>query len=309
MKQKHLLSLKDFAPAEVEEIFALATQMKANPAAYRQTLAGKTLGMIFQKPSTRTRVSFEVGMFQLGGHALFLGGEQIQVQRGETLADTAKVLSGYVDGIVARVFSQQDVVDLARHGTVPVINGLSDQLHPCQALADFFTLKELKGQLSGLKLAYVGDGNNVCNELMFGAVKLGVSMAVACATGYEPNQIMVKAAVREAQKARSVAPSVLSDPVSAVSGADAVYTDVWTSMGQEGENEKRLQAFEGFSVTAKLMSGAKRDAVFMHCLPAHRGEEVAAEVIDGPQSIVFRQAENRLHVQKAVLALFLGAKA
>ncbi len=308
MKQKHLLSLKDYGPEDIEEVFALASQMKAKPAAYRQALAGKTLGMIFQKPSTRTRVSFEVGMFQLGGHALFLGGEQIQVQRGETLADTAKVLSGYVDGIVARVFSQQDVVDLARHGTVPVINGLSDQLHPCQALADFFTLKEMRGQLSGLKLAYVGDGNNVCNELMFGAVKLGVSMAVACASGYEPNQIIVKAAQREAQKVRSAAPTVTSDPIAAASGADAVYTDVWTSMGQEGEAAKRLQAFEGFCVTAKLMSAAKANAVFMHCLPAHRGEEVAAEVIDGPQSIVFRQAENRLHVQKAVLALLLGAK-
>jgi ornithine carbamoyltransferase len=306
MKQKHLLSLKDYTPEDVEEVFALAAQMKAKPATYRQALAGKTLGMIFQKPSTRTRVSFEVGMFQLGGHALFLGGEQIQVQRGETLADTAKVLSGYVDGIVARVFSQQDVVDLARHGTVPVINGLSDQLHPCQALADFFTLKELKGQLSGLKLAYVGDGNNVCNELMFGAVKLGVSMSVACASGYEPNQLIVKAAMREAQKSRSAAPTVLADPVMAVSGADAVYTDVWTSMGQEGEAEKRLQAFEGFCVTPKMMSGAKANAVFMHCLPAHRGEEVAPEVIDGPQSIVFRQAENRLHVQKAILALLLG---
>ena len=308
MKQKHLLSLKDFTPAEIEEVFALAGQMKANPAGHRQTLAGKTLGMIFQKPSTRTRVSFEVGMFQLGGHALFLGGEQIQAQRGETLADTAKVLSGYVDGIVARVFSQQDVVDLARHGSVPVINGLSDQLHPCQALADFFTLKELKGQLSGLKLAYVGDGNNVCNELMFGAVKLGVSMAVACPSGFEPNQLIVKAAVREAQKTRSAAPTVLSDPAAAVSGADAVYTDVWTSMGQEGEAEARLAAFQGFAVTSKLMGGAKATAVFMHCLPAHRGEEVTAEVIDGPQSIVFRQAENRLHVQKAILALLLGAK-
>jgi ornithine carbamoyltransferase len=306
VKQKHLLSLKDLLPSEIEEAFELASKMKANPPAYRQTLAGKTLGMIFQKPSTRTRVSFEVGMFQLGGHALFLGGEQIQMQRGETLADTAKVLSSYVNGIVARVFSQQDVVDLARHGTVPVINGLSDQLHPCQALADFFTLKELKGNLSGLKLAYVGDGNNVCNELMFGAVKLGVQMSVACPSGYEPNQLIVKAAMREAQKTRSSAPAVLQDPAMAVSGADAVYTDVWTSMGQEGEAEARRQAFQGFCVTRKLMSAAKPDAVFMHCLPAHRGEEVEAEVIDGSQSVVFAQAENRLHTQKALLALLLG---
>jgi len=308
MKQRHLLSLKDYSAGEIDEIFVLASQIKANPAAHAQALAGKTLGMIFQKPSTRTRVSFEVGMFQLGGHGLFLGGEQIQLQRGETLADTAKVLSGYVDGIVARVFSQQDVVDLAKHGTVPVINGLSDQLHPCQALADFFTLKELKGRVAGLKLAYIGDGNNVCNELMFGAVKLGVTMSVACPQGYEPNQIIVKAAAREALKTRSAAPTVLGDPIAAVSGADAVYTDVWTSMGQEGESDKRLAAFEGFQVTQKLMSGAKADGVFMHCLPAHRGEEVAADVIDGSQSVVFQQAENRLHVQKAILAILIGGK-
>lgn len=306
MKQRHLLSLKDFTKVEIEEVFALAADMKKNPVGYRQALAGKTLGMLFQKPSTRTRVSFEVGMFQLGGYGLFLGGDQLQLQRGETLADTAKVLSGYVDGIVARVFSQQDVVDLARHATVPVINGLSDQLHPCQALTDFFTLHELRGDLAGVKLAYVGDGNNVCNELMFGAVKLGVQMTVASPAAYQPNQLIVKAAARDAQKAKAAVPMVVTDPAAAVQFADAVYTDVWTSMGQEGESEARLQAFQGFAVTAQLMSGAKKDAVFMHCLPAHRGEEVTAEVIDGPQSIVFQQAENRLHVQKAILATLMG---
>jgi ornithine carbamoyltransferase len=308
VKQKHLLSLKDFSAAELDEFFEVAAKMKANPSAHAQALAGRTLAMVFQKPSTRTRVSFEVGMFQLGGHALFLGGDQIQLQRGETLADTAKVLSGYVDGIVARVFSQQDVVDLARHGSVPVINGLSDQLHPCQALTDFFTLKELKGNLQGLKLAYVGDGNNVCNELMFGSVKFGLQVAVASPSGYEPNQLIVKSVMREAQKARTGVPIITADPIMAVSGADAVYTDVWTSMGQEGEDEARKQAFAGFCVTPQLMSAAKADAVFMHCLPAHRGEEVAAEVLDGSQSVVFQQAQNRLHIQKAVLALLLGAK-
>jgi ornithine carbamoyltransferase len=306
MKQKHLLSLKDYSPAEIEEIFALTTKMKADPRAYAKTLEGRTLAMIFLKPSTRTRVSFEVGMFQLGGYALFLGSNDIQLHRGETLADTAQVLSRFVDAIMARVFSHQDILDLARHGSVPVINGLSDLLHPCQALADYFTLLELKGDLAGRKVAYVGDGNNVCHELMFGAVKLGVEFSAATPDGYEPNPLIVKSASREAQKLKTPAPVVTRDPGEAVAGADVVYTDVWTSMGQEEEKQKRLAAFEGFQVTPDLMGEAKPDAVFMHCLPAHRGEEVAAEVIDGPQSVVFQEAENRMHVQKAALALLLG---
>ena len=263
--------------------------------------------MIFQKPSTRTRVSFEVGMFQLGGAALFLGSDAIQLNRGETIADTARVLSRYVDGIMARVFAHQDVLDLARHGTVPVINGLSDLLHPCQALADYFTLLEKRGKLDGLKIAYVGDGNNVWHELMFGAVKLGLNMSVAAPAGYPPNPLIVKSAAREAQKGKTPAPVVVEDPMEAVAGADVVYTDVWTSMGQEAEAEARRQAFQGFRVTAEMMAAASPDAVFMHCLPAHRGEEVAGEVIDGPRSVVFDEAENRLHVQKAVLLLLLGA--
>ena len=306
MKQKHLVSLRDYAPAEIEEIFALTTKMKADPRAYAKTLEGRTLAMIFLKPSTRTRVSFEVGMFQLGGHALFLGSNDIQLHRGETLADTAQVLSRFVDAIMARVFSHQDILDLARHGSVPVINGLSDLLHPCQALADYFTLLELKGDLQGRKMAYVGDGNNVCNELMFGAVKLGVEFSAATPEGYEPNPLIVKSASRDAQKLKTPAPVVVRDPREAVAGADVVYTDVWTSMGQEEEAQKRLAAFQGFEVTPELMGEAKPDAVFMHCLPAHRGEEVAAEVIDGPQSVVFQEAENRMHVQKAALALLLG---
>jgi len=305
MKQRHLLSLKDYSRGDIDEIYDLARKLKADRGAYRESLKGKTLGMIFQKPSTRTRVSFEVGMFQLGGAALFLGSDAIQLNRGETIADTARVLSRYVDGIMARVFAHQDVLDLARHGTVPVINGLSDLLHPCQALADYFTLLDKRGKLDGLKIAYVGDGNNVCHELMFGAVKLGLNMSVAAPAGYPPNPLIVKSAAREAQKGKTPAPVVVEDPMEAVAGADVVYTDVWTSMGQEAEAEARRQAFQGFRVTAEMMAAASPDAVFMHCLPAHRGEEVAGEVIDGPRSVVFDEAENRLHVQKAVLLLLL----
>jgi len=306
MKQKHLLSLKDYTREDIEEIFDLAASLKADPSAYRAAAAGKSLAMIFQKPSTRTRVSFEVGMFQLGGTALYLGADDIQLNRGETIADTARVLSRLVDAIMARVFAHQDILDLAKHGSVPVINGLSDLLHPCQALADYFTLRERRGSLERLKMAYVGDGNNVCHELMIGATKLGMSFAAACPKGYEPNQLIVKSCVRDAQKLRAPVPVVTVDPMAAVAGADVVYTDVWTSMGQEAEAEARRQAFQGFMVTAEMMTAAHADAVFMHCLPAHRGEEVGAEVIDGPQSVVFDEAENRLHTQKALLLLLLG---
>jgi len=306
MSQSHFLSLKDWSREEIELLFDEAAAIKANPEGYATALAGKSLAMIFQKPSTRTRVSFEVGMFQLGGQALFLGASDIQLHRGETIADTAQVLSRYVDGIMARVFAHQDILDLARHGSVPVINGLSDLLHPCQALADYFTLRERRGDLTGLKMAYVGDGNNVAHELMFGAVKLGMQFSIGCPTGYEPNPLVYKSALRQAQKLGSPPPQVTSDPLEAVSGADAVYTDVWTSMGQEKESEKRLAAFQGFQVTPEMMAVAGSDAVFMHCLPAHRGEEVAADVIDGPQSAVFDEAENRLHVQKAVLVTLMG---
>ena len=306
MKQKHLVSLKDYTRAELEEIFDLARRVKADPGAYAQALSGKSLGMIFEKPSTRTRVSFEVGMFQLGGHALHLGVDDIQLRRGETVADTAKVLSRYVQGIMARVFSHEDLVEMSRHATVPIINGLSDLLHPVQALADYFTLRERRSSLDGLVLAYVGDGNNMCQALMLAAVKLGVAMRVAAPGGYEPNQLIVKSAIREAQKLKTPVPVVTADPMEAVSGADVVYTDVWTSMGQEAEAETRRQAFQGYMVSAEMMAAAAPDAVFMHCLPAHRGEEVAADVMDGPQSIVFDQAENRLHVQKAILMLLMG---
>jgi ornithine carbamoyltransferase len=264
--------------------------------------------MIFQKPSTRTRVSFEVGMYQLGGQALYLGANDIQLNRGESIADTARVLSRYVDIVMARVFAHQDVLDLAKYGSVPVINGLSDLLHPCQALADYFTLRERRGSLDRLKVAYVGDGNNVCHELMLGAVKLGMSFACASPKAYEPNQLIVKAAARDAQKGRVTVPVVTADPMAAVAGADVVYTDVWTSMGQEKEAADRVKAFQGYQVSAAMMAAAHPDAVFMHCLPAHRGEEVAADVIDGPQSVVFDEAENRLHTQKALLVLLMSAR-
>ena len=307
MAQRHFLSLKDWSRDEIELLLEQAAAIKATPEAYANALAGQSLAMIFQKPSTRTRVSFEVGMYELGGRALFLGSNDIQLNRGETIADTARVLSRYVHGIVARVFAHQDILDLARHGSVPVINGLSDLLHPCQALADYFTLRERRGTLQGLKLAYVGDGNNVANELMFGAVKLGMRCSIGCPKGYEPNPLILKSVQREAQKLGSPVPEVTQNAFEAVAGADVVYTDVWTSMGQEAEAEERVSAFQGYSVTTKLMSAAGRDALFMHCLPAHRGEEVAAEVIDGPQSAVFDEAENRLHVQKAVLVTLMGA--
>jgi ornithine carbamoyltransferase len=305
MAQSHFLSLKDWSREEIELLLEESAAIKANPEGYSTSLSGKSLAMIFQKPSTRTRVSFEVGMFQLGGQALFLGSNDIQLHRGETIADTARVLSRYVHGIMARVFLHQDILDLARHGSVPVINGLSDLLHPCQALADYFTLRERRGDLTGLKMAYVGDGNNVAHELMFGAVKLGMQFTIGCPTGYEPNPLIYKSAVREAQRLGSPLPEVTSDPMQAVAGADAVYTDVWTSMGQEKEAKKRLADFQGFQVTPEMMAVAP-DAIFMHCLPAHRGEEVAADVIDGPQSAVFDEAENRLHVQKAILVTLLG---
>jgi ornithine carbamoyltransferase len=307
MGQRHFLSLKDWSRDEIELLFEQSAALKASPEAYSDALAGQSLAMIFQKPSTRTRVSFEVGMAELGGRALFLGQDDIQIGRGESIADTARVLSRYVQGIMARVFAHQDVLDLARYGSVPVINGLTDLLHPCQALADLFTLRERRGGLVGLKVAYVGDGNNVAHELMFGAVKLGLQISVGSPKGYQPNPLIFKSALREAQRLGSPIPEVTQDPFHAVAGADAVYTDVWTSMGQEAEAQARLAAFQGFCVTEQMMAAAGPDALFMHCLPAHRGEEVAAEVIDGPQSVVFDQAENRLHVQKAVLITLMGA--
>ncbi len=308
MKPKHLISLKDYSREDLEEIFALAEKMKADPGSFNRALMGKTLAMIFQKPSTRTRVSFEVGMFQLGGLAVVLNHDEIHLSVGESVADTARVLSTFADGIMARVFAHQDVLDLAKFGSKPVINGLSDLLHPCQALADFFTLRERFGSLSGLKIAFIGDGNNVCHELMIGASRLGVEIVVATPKGFEPNPLITKSTARDAQKLGAPPAKLVNDPTLAVAGARVVYTDVWTSMGQEPDDAKRRAAFAGFTVTAALMAQAADDAVFMHCLPAHRGLEVTDEVMDGPRSVVFQQAGNRLHAQKAALLLLLGSQ-
>jgi ornithine carbamoyltransferase len=288
----------------VTELMRLSAEMKRSADSYREALRGRTLGMIFEKPSTRTRVSFEVGIYQLGGIGLYLSGSDLQLGRGETLADTAKVLSRYVDGIMARFGAHADVVELARHATVPVINGLSDLLHPCQALGDYFTLMEKKQDLKGRKIAYVGDGNNMCHSLLYGANKFGMDIAVASPDSLEPKAIIVKSANREAKQSGSNI-VVTREPGAAVEGADAVYTDSWVSMGEEARAEQKKTALEPYQVDAALMAKAKPDAVFMHCLPAHRGEEVTPEVLDGPQSIVFDQAENRLHVQKAILYLLM----
>lgn len=306
MSTKDFLSLADLDSAAVESLLDLAAAVKRQPLEYRRSLDGKILALIFEKHSTRTRVSFEAAMLQLGGASLFLGSETLHLGRGESMADTARVLSRYVDAVVARVFSHADVVELAEYATIPVINGLSDRLHPCQALADLLTLRERFGRLAGLRLAYVGDGNNVCHELLLGGVKLGLRVSVAAPHGYWPEASVVAGAVREAQHAGRPIPEIGADPGVAVEGADAVYTDVWTSMGQEGEAEDRRKAFRDFTVTIAMMERAQSDAVFMHCLPAHRGEEVLAEVIDGPRSVVFDQAENRLHAQKALLLRLLS---
>jgi ornithine carbamoyltransferase len=261
--------------------------------------------MIFEKSSTRTRVSFEVGMYQLGGWATFLSSRDIQIGRGETIHDTANVLSRYVDGIMARTFAHETVTELARWAEVPVINGLTDLLHPCQALADYFTMRERFGHTRGLTMAYVGDGNNVCHSLMFGGPKVGAHVRVATPEGFRPKPEILDAARQDAAAA-GTSIDLFTDPAEAVRGAQVVYTDVWASMGQEAEAQARAKAFAGYEVTPALMAKADAEAVFMHCLPCHRGEEVAADVVDGPRSLIFDEAENRLHVQKAVLLMLLN---
>src|SRR5437870_1802316 len=270
-----------------------------------EPLRGKSLAMLIEKASTRTRVSFEVGMTQLGGHALFLSPNDLQIGRGETIADTARVLSRYVDGIMYRAFRRENVVELAQNASVPVINGLDDKEHPCQIISDLFTIQERKGKLSGLKLAYVGDGNNVCNSLLLGAAIVGMDMTAACPSGYEPDAELLGAARGIAKESGSTI-RVVDDPVGAVQRADVVYTDVWVSMGQEKEKEKREKVFRLYQVNAALIDHAKKDAVVMHCLPAHRGLEITDEVIDGRLSIVFDQSESRLHAQTAILSRLLA---
>jgi ornithine carbamoyltransferase len=306
MKRKDLISIHDLSSAEVGALLARAADVKARPREYRAALSGKILAMIFEKSSTRTRVSFEAGMTQLGGAAQFLSARDIQLGRGEPVSDTARVLSRYVDGIMARTFAHQTVLDLARHATIPVINGLTDLLHPCQALTDYFTMSERFGSLKGLTLAYVGDGNNMAHSLMYGGPKCGVDVAVATPAGYEPDA-GVTANARADAAAAGTRLLVTTSKEDAVAGAHVVYTDVWASMGQEADQARRVRDFAGWTVSNALMALAHRDAVFMHCLPAHRGEEVAAEVCDGPRSVIYDEAENRLHVQKAILVTLMGA--
>jgi len=296
---------KDWAPREISGLLDLAGQIKESPAKYRQTLSGKTLAMIFEKSSTRTRVSFETGMFQLGGLAMFLSSRDIQLGRGETVADTAAVLSRYVDAIMARTYAHATVEELARRAAVPVINGLSDLLHPCQALADFLTVRERFGSERGFPLCYVGDGNNVAHSLMLTGAKLGARIAVVTPPGFEPRP-EVQAWAREAAAETGGTLLVTNSIEEGITGARAVYTDVWASMGQEAEAQERARKFSGYRVTDGVFRAAAPDAIFLHCLPAHRGEEVDASVIDSDASAVFDQAENRLHAQKALLVTLLG---
>ncbi|RYD05223.1 ornithine carbamoyltransferase [Desulforamulus aquiferis] len=299
LKGRDLLTLHDFTVEEVNLLLEEGARIKALQKAGipHPYLQGKTLAMIFQKSSTRTRVSFEVAMFQLGGHALFLSPRDIQMGRGESVADTARALSRFVDGIMIRTFDQNEVEELATYATIPVINGLTDLTHPCQILADLMTVKEHKGTLSGLKLAYIGDGNNIAHSLMYGCAKVGMKVAIASPDGYKPNAKVVELAKQDALLT-GTSIEVVSDPIEAVKNADVIVTDVWASMGQEEEQKIREKAFAAYQVNEELCSHAKPDFIFLHCLPAHRGEEVTAEIIDGSHSVVWDEAENRLHARR-----------
>jgi ornithine carbamoyltransferase len=303
--KKDFISIHELSLYEFHEILDLTAQMKADPQRFRKSLKNKILAMIFQKPSLRTRMTFEVGMLELGGHAIYMSPTDGQVGVRESFADVGKNLERWVQGIMIRTFAHQNIIDLAAAVKIPVINALSDLLHPCQAMADFFTLKEKAGSLSKLKLAYVGDGNNVCHSLILAAAKAGASLTVATPPGYQPDSEMIRLA-REDGRETGFSLNLTEDPRLAVEGADTVYTDVWASMGQESEKEARARIFAPFQVNRELMAKAKKGAYFMHCLPAHRGDEVTDEVIDSPASIVFDQAENRLHVQKAIMILLMG---
>ncbi|RLB07629.1 MAG: ornithine carbamoyltransferase [Deltaproteobacteria bacterium] len=301
--KKDLLSIYELTTEEIEAILQKAKELKEMylQGKYYRPLEGKALAMIFEKPSTRTRVSFEVGMHQLGGHALFLNPQDTQLGRGETIADTARVLSRYVDGIMIRTFAQERIEEMASFASVPVINGLSDLLHPCQILSDIFTIWEKRGKYRGLKVAYVGDGNNVANSWINGALRLGFDLWLACPPGYEPNEEILSRAATEA----SSKIFLTHDPKEAAEGAHVISTDVWASMGQEDERQQRIKIFQDYQVNPDLLRWAREDVLVMHCLPAHRGEEITDEVMDGPHSVVFDQAENRLHVQKAILTLLM----
>lgn len=306
-KGRDFITIHDFTLEEVNEVFRVASWLKEKQKRREphQLLAGKTLGMIFTKSSTRTRVSFEVGMYQLGGYGLFLSANDLQLRRGETIGDTAQTLSRYLDGIMIRTFDHQDVLDLAWYADIPVINGLTDLLHPCQVMGDMFTILEKKGRLKGLKLAYIGDGNNVAHSLLIGGAKVGMDVTIACPEGYEPLPRIMELARHDAMSTGAKL-EIVHDPMAAAAGVDVLYTDVWASMGMEEEQEKRRKDFAGYCIDSRLLAQARPDAVVMHCLPAHRGEEITDEVMDGPQSVVFEEAENRLHVQKAIMALVMA---
>ncbi len=304
---KHFLTLADFSEAELMYLVHLALKLKDEQKSGKphRLLEGKTLAMIFEKSSTRTRVSFESGMYQLGGHALFLSKDELQMGRGETISDTAQVLSRYVDGMMIRTFGHEIVEELAANSTVPVINGLTDDYHPCQVLADLVTIYEKKGTFEGLKLAYIGDGNNMAHSLLIGCATMGIDCFVAAPNGYEVKQEILTIAESKAKETGAVIKQT-NDPIEAAENSDVIYTDVWTSMGFEEESEARLQAFSEFQVNKNLVEHAKDDYLFFHCLPAHRGEEVTGDIIDGPHSVVFDEAENRLHAQKAILASIIN---
>ncbi len=305
--KKDLLTISELSSDDIRHILDRSAWLKKaqKDGTVHHPLRGRSLGMIFEKSSTRTRVSFEVGMYQLGGQALFLSAQDLQMGRGEPVADTARTLSRYLDGIMIRTFAQKTVEELAKHATIPVINGLTDLHHPCQALADLFTIQEKRGTLKGLRFCYVGDGNNMAHSLIEACAKVGMHMALACPPGYEPDAGIMREAKQAAVQAGSEL-TLTSDPKKAAANADILYTDVWASMGQEKEHEQRVKAFAGYQIDEKLMKAAASDALVMHCLPAHRGEEISAAVIDGPQSVVFDQAENRLHTQKAVMEILMA---
>ena len=302
--KKDLISIKDLSLKEIEGIFNLTDKLKKEPGKFKKALESKTLALVFEKPSNRTYVSFAVGMYQLGGNSIYLGPEQIKLRVRETIKDVAKTLSRYVDGIALRTFDHENVVEMAKYATIPVINGLSDFSHPCQALADVYSIREKLKSFKGKTLAYIGDGNNVCNSLLYCCSKIGINMNVAAPKGYEPSRLVLK----ESAKEKGIKINLFSQPGDAVKSVDVIYTDVWASMGQEKEAEKRKQVFKKFQINKNLMKLAKKRVLIMHCLPAHRGEEITDEAIDSQNSIVFDQAENRMHVQKAILIKLLGDK-
>jgi ornithine carbamoyltransferase len=307
LKGKDFLTLADFSAEEILGLLENAKKIKEalQKGVAFQPLKGKNLGMIFEKSSTRTRVSFEAGMLQLGGHALFLSSNDLQIGRGEPISDTAQVLSQYLDGIMIRTFEHEKVEELAKYASIPVINGLTDMFHPCQVLADLLTIQECKGKVKGLKMAYIGDGNNMAHSLMIGAAKVGMDISISSPNGYKPNEEVVNRAKGFAEESGSQI-VITEDPAQAVKDADVIYTDVWASMGQEEESEARIKAFAAnYQVSEELVKHAKDDYIFLHCLPAHRGEEVAADIIDGSHSVIFQEAGNRMHAQKALLVELL----